>query len=177
MVNVRTRLVGVMALLLTVGAVPSIVGVARAADAPPELPAYFTATNADAAKPTWPDPTGAAAGVWATPAGDGKGDVPSELSNTDLYDRIVHNLFSINMVWTLIAGFLVMFMQAGFAMVETGLCRAKNAAHTIGMNFMIYPLGLLAFWAYGFAIGWGNWFNGPVAAGLVFVARPRHCRC
>ena len=46
----------------------------------------------------------------------------------NLYDRIAHNLFSINMVWVLIAGFLVMFMQAGFAMVETGLCRAKNAA-------------------------------------------------
>ena len=69
------------------------------------------------------------------------------------------------MVWTLIAGFLVMFMQAGFAMVETGLCRAKNAAHTIAMNFMIYPLGCIAFWAYGFALGWGNWFNGPVAPG------------
>lgn len=66
------------------------------------------------------------------------------------------------MVWTLIAGFLVMFMQAGFAMVETGLCRSKNAAHTISMNFMIYPLGCIAFWAYGFALGWGNWFNGPV---------------
>src|SRR5207245_6655448 len=33
------------------------------------------------------------------------------------------------------------------------------------MNFMIYPLGCLAFWAYGFGIGWGNWFNGPVAPG------------
>ena len=47
-------------------------------------------------------------------------------------------------------------------MVETGLCRSKNAAHTISMNFMIYPLGCIAFWAYGFALGWGNWFNGPV---------------
>jgi ammonium transporter, Amt family len=45
------------------------------------------------------------------------------------------------------------------------LCRAKNSAHTIAMNFMVYPLGYLAFWAYGFAIGWGNWFNGPVAPG------------
>jgi Amt family ammonium transporter len=56
-------------------------------------------------------------------------------------------------------------MQAGFAMVETGMCRAKNAAHTIAMNFMIYPLGCLGFWVYGFAIGWGNWFNGPVPPG------------
>ena len=50
-------------------------------------------------------------------------------------------------------------------MVETGLCRAKNASHTSAMNFMIYPLGGLAFWVYGFAIGWGNWWNGPVPPG------------
>ena len=49
--------------------------------------------------------------------------------------------------------------------VETGLCRAKNAAHTAAMNLMIYPLGCLAFWVYGFAIGWGNWWNGPVPPG------------
>src|SRR5574341_512233 len=49
--------------------------------------------------------------------------------------------------------------------VETGLCRAKNAAHTAAMNFLIYPLGCLGFWAYGFAIGWGNWWNGPVPPG------------
>jgi Amt family ammonium transporter len=136
------------------------------ADAPPpQVPAYFSGTN-EAGKPAaWPDQTGAASGVWATPAGDAKGDVPTALGPTDLYDRIVHNMFSINMVWTLITGFLVMFMQAGFAMVETGMCRAKNASHTIAMNFMIYPLGCLGFWVYGFAIGWGNWFNGPVPPG------------
>ena len=85
-------------------------------------------------------------------------------------------MFSINMVWTLIAGFLVMFMQAGFACVETGLCRAKNASHTLAMNLMIYPLGCFAFWAYGFAIGWGNWWNGPVPPGWYAVARARACR-
>jgi Amt family ammonium transporter len=66
------------------------------------------------------------------------------------------------MVWTLVTGFLVMFMQAGFMMVEVGLCRAKNSAHTAGMNLMIYPLGCLGFWIYGFAIGWGAYWNGPV---------------
>jgi Amt family ammonium transporter len=138
---------------------------AEPAAAPPALPSYFSGANADAAKPTWPDPTGGAAGVWATPAGDGKGDVPGTLALPDLYDRVAHNLFSINVVWTLVTGFLVMFMQAGFMFVETGLCRAKNASHTSAMNFLIYPLGCLGFWAYGFAIGWGNWFNGPVAPG------------
>ena len=128
------------------------------------LPAYFTATN-DPQKPAWPDATGGASGVWATPASDGKGDVPEQLKPTDLYDRILHNLYSINYVWVLIAGFLVMFMQAGFMLVETALCRAKNSAHTAAMNLMIYPLGCLAFWVYGFAIGWGNWWNGPVPPG------------
>jgi Amt family ammonium transporter len=164
LMNVRKRVVGVLALLLLTGVMLAVVGGARAEDTP-QLPAYFTSTNADAAKPTWPDPTGASSGVWAAPAGDGKGDVPSALSTTDLYDRIAHNLYSINYVWALVAGFLVMFMQAGFMLVETGLCRAKNAAHTAAMNLMIYPLGCLAFWVYGFAIGWGNWWNGPVAPG------------
>ena len=145
---------------------------AAAAPAAPTLPAYFSGNNADPKKPTWPDPNGGAAGATAAPAGDGKGDVPSALSNADLFDRIAHNVFSINMVWVLIAGFLVMFMQTGFAMVETGLCRAKNAAHTMSMNFMVYPLGCLAFWAFGFALGWGNWINGPVAPGWYSTLGP-----
>ncbi|HEX4147554.1 MAG TPA: hypothetical protein VHY20_01145, partial [Pirellulales bacterium] len=133
---------------------------AEAAPASP-IPEYFAGANPK----KWPDPTGANAGYWTTPSDTpGDGD-PSKLGSADLYDRIAHNLFSINMVWTLVAGFLVMFMQAGFSMVEAGLCRAKNAAHTMAMNFMIYPLGCIAFWAYGFALGWGNWFNAPVAPG------------
>jgi Amt family ammonium transporter len=129
----------------------------------PQVPPYFTATSPDAEKPLWPDAGGGNSGYWAVPATGG--DVPSALSVADLYDRVAHNLFSINFVWVLVTGFLVMFMQAGFMFVETGLIRAKNAAHTAGMNFMIYPLGCLAFWAYGFAIGWGNWWNGPVPPG------------
>jgi Amt family ammonium transporter len=167
--NVTTRITK-RAILRWVGAVALLAAAAGSAAAQeaapaPALPSYFSSTNADAAKPTWPDPTGGAAGVWFAPAGDGKGDVPTSLSAADLYDRIAHNGFAINMVWALVTGFLVMFMQAGFMFVETGLIRSKNAAHTAAMNFMIYPLGCLGFWAYGFAIGWGNWFNGPVAPG------------
>ena len=72
-------------------------------------------------------------------------------------DASAANTVAINFVWTLVAGFLVMFMQAGFAMVETGLCRAKNAGHTMSMNMMVYPLGCIAFYVYGFALGWGKW--------------------
>ena len=154
---------GAPAVEATMDAAPA----APAASTPaPKLPTYFTATSDDPKKPAaWPDPTGAASGVWATPAGDGKGDIPEKLSIQDVYDRVTHNLYSINYVWALVAGFLVMFMQAGFMLVETGLCRAKNASHTAAMNLMIYPLGCLAFWVYGFAIGWGNWWNGPVPPG------------
>jgi Amt family ammonium transporter len=63
---------------------------------------------------------------------------------------------SLNLVWTLFAGFLVMFMQAGFALVETGLARAKNVAHTMGMNFFVYSIGIIGFWAVGFALQMGG---------------------
>ncbi|MGZ5133171.1 MAG: ammonium transporter [Caldimonas sp.] len=77
-----------------------------------------------------------------------------------------HTFFSVNFVWVLIAGFLVIFMQAGFAMVETGLVRAKNAAHTISMNFAVYALGMLGFFVTGFALMCGG-FNGTAIGGPV----------
>src|SRR6478609_6333019 len=73
-----------------------------------------------------------------------------------LADNVGHNRVAINFMWTLFTGFLVMFMQAGFALVETGLCRAKNAAHTMAMNFLIYPLGMLGFYVCGFAFMFGG---------------------
>ena len=66
------------------------------------------------------------------------------------------NEMHINISWTLITGYLVMFMQAGFALVETGFTRAKNVAHTMMMNFMVYGLGMLGFWVCGFAIQYGG---------------------
>src|SRR5579859_6231012 len=67
-----------------------------------------------------------------------------------------HNKISINFVWLMIGGFLVFFMQAGFALVETGLTRAKNVAHTMAMNFFIYPAGVIGFFISGFAIMFGG---------------------
>src|SRR5882672_8164494 len=63
---------------------------------------------------------------------------------------------SANVMWTLITGFLVMFMQAGFALVETGLTRSKNVAHTMAMNFLVYCIGILGFWSFGFALQMGG---------------------
>lgn len=63
---------------------------------------------------------------------------------------------ALNFVWVLIAAFMVMFMQAGFAMVETGLVRAKNVAHTMAMNFLVYSIGILGYWAVGFGLQMGG---------------------
>src|SRR5215813_3019008 len=82
-----------------------------------------------------------------------------ETGNTALIEAvntIGHNKIAINIVWTLITGFLVMFMQTGFAMLETGFCRAKNAAHTMAMNIGVYAIGLLGFWICGYALQMGG---------------------
>jgi len=74
----------------------------------------------------------------------------------DLAKSVGDSQTAINIMWTLVAGFLVMLMQAGFAMVETGLIRAKNVAHTMGMNFLVYSIGVIGFWAVGFALQMGG---------------------
>jgi len=63
---------------------------------------------------------------------------------------------AINFAWTLIAAFLVFFMQAGFAMVEAGFSRAKNVVAVLTKNFMDALIGGLAFWAFGFALMFGG---------------------
>ena len=68
----------------------------------------------------------------------------------------------VNIIWTLSAAFLVMFMQSGFALLETGLTRQKNVAHTMAMNFAVYAIGILSFYFVGFGIMAGGW--GPVVA-------------
>jgi ammonium transporter, Amt family len=83
-------------------------------------------------------------------------DTNKGLTLADTVNQVGQNRIAINFVWTLITGFLVMFMQAGFALVETGLCRAKNANHTMMMNFMVYGFGLFAFWVCGFALQMGG---------------------
>jgi ammonium transporter, Amt family len=62
----------------------------------------------------------------------------------------------LNFVWVILAGSLVFFMQAGFALVETGFTRAKNAAHTMGMNLMVFLVGAIGFFLVGFPLMFGN---------------------
>ncbi|GMR04486.1 MAG: ammonium transporter [Thermodesulfobacteriota bacterium] len=62
---------------------------------------------------------------------------------------------NLDFVWTLVAAFLVFLMQAGFAMVETGFTRAKNAINIMMKNLMDFSVGSLAFWAVGFGLMFG----------------------
>jgi Amt family ammonium transporter len=81
-------------------------------------------------------------------------ELTKELADTK--QLVLAGQTALNIVWTLVTGFLVMFMQAGFALVETGLTRAKNVAHTMGMNFLVYSIGVLGFWAIGFGLQMGG---------------------
>ncbi len=65
-------------------------------------------------------------------------------------------LFGANYVWIMICAFMVFFFQCGFAMVETGFCRAKNAAHTMTMNFMVFLVGAVGYFLVGFALQMGG---------------------
>ena len=62
------------------------------------------------------------------------------------------NSSMITVMWTLISAFLVIFMQAGFGMMETGFTRAKNAGHTMAMTMMVFVLGVLGYWICGYAL-------------------------
>ena len=67
-----------------------------------------------------------------------------------------HLRISINFVWLLITGFMVLFMQVGFAFLVTGLTRAKNAGHMMMMNLSSFVLALLAYYVCGFAFQFGG---------------------
>ncbi|HZX97016.1 MAG TPA: hypothetical protein VFE90_21030, partial [Myxococcales bacterium] len=129
-----------------------------AATAPAASPATAELREAAAKAPTAADLakgdpggtlTGSIADVTVT-------DAKAGVTLGDVGSQVGQNKVAINFVWTLICGFLVMFMQAGFAMVESGLCRVKNANHTYMMNFFVYGCGLLAYWLMGFAIQMGG---------------------
>ncbi len=102
--------------------------------------------------PKNPDPAGATTGTVADVTAAKTGSP----TTTELADQVGKNKVSINMVWLLLTGFLVFFMQAGFALVETGLTRAKNVGHTMAMNLFVYPAGALGFFICGFAIMFGG---------------------
>jgi ammonium transporter, Amt family len=63
---------------------------------------------------------------------------------------------ALDTLWVLLTAFLVFFMNAGFALVESGLCRAKNAVNILAKNFIVFAASSLAFWVIGFGLMFGN---------------------
>ena len=97
------------------------------------------------------DPGGTITGTISdVPAADSKVGV----TLTDIANQVGQNKIAVNFMWTLVTGFLVMFMQAGFAMVESGLCRVKNANHTYMMNFFVYTAGSSPTGSWGSPYKW-----------------------
>lgn len=87
----------------------------------------------------------------------------------EMADAIANYKVSIDTVWTLMTAMLVFFMNLGFGMVESGLCRAKNTVNILAKNFIVFAISSLAFWiiGWGFMFGDGNAFLG--LKGLLFV--------
>src|SRR3954469_23829759 len=79
----------------------------------------------------------------------------AEPSLSDVANATEKNRVAINIVWLMVGGVLVLFMQAGFALVETGFTRAKNAAHTMMMNMVIFALGVVGWFIAGYALMFG----------------------
>ena len=77
---------------------------------------------------------------------------------------------ALDMIWLVVAAALVFFMQAGFAMVETGLTRAKNASNILMKNLMDFSVGALAYWAIGWALMYGSSAGGFIGTDQFFLA-------
>src|SRR5437016_3484386 len=88
-------------------------------------------------------------------------------------DALTHGEIGLNLLWIVIGAVLVIFMQAGFALVETGFCRAKHAAHVVSTNFAIFGLGFVGYYLVGYAFMFGGFnttllgFNKPVGNALI----------
>jgi len=98
------------------------------------------------------DPSGASIGT----VNDITAQVVGKPTQSEILTQIGKNKMAVNFVWVIMTGMLIFFFQCGFAMVETGFCRAKNALHTMAMNFMVFIVGAIGYFLVGFAIQFGG---------------------
>ena len=73
--------------------------------------------------------------------------------------------FLANNLWLLVATILVIFMNAGFAMVEAGMCRSKNAVNILAKNLFVFALAVTAYWFVGFGL---MYYGKPIIPGALF---------
>jgi Amt family ammonium transporter len=82
--------------------------------------------------------------------------VYSGVASAQEADAVAELGLQMNLLWVIIGAVLVIFMQAGFALVETGFCRAKHAAHVVSTNFAIFGLGFVGFMFVGYSFAFGG---------------------
>jgi len=157
LVDLVRRTAALFALALALGALPALV---RADDAAPPAPDpsglatgdRTSVVDAGGTAFVVPEP---AEGAPSTDHDEYKAASEKEPLALKLADAVGHIRIATNTAWTLNTGYLVLFMQAGFALLTCGLVRKKNAGHLMMLNFAAYVFAFLAYWAVGFAFQWG----------------------
>ena len=77
---------------------------------------------------------------------------------------------SLDILWLLVAGSLVFFMNAGFAMLEAGLCQTRNSTNVLAKNLIVFCISIFAFWTLGFGLMFGNGNSWIGTTGFFFKA-------
>lgn len=127
--------------------------------------AFLMAPRLFADQPAAPAVEAAAPAAAAAPAEA----TPAPQFTQETADAVANTKVALDTVWVLFTGFLVFFMNLGFGMVESGLCRSKNAVNILAKNFIVFGISSLAFYflGWGLMFGDGNGFMG--LKGLFFV--------
>ncbi len=91
-----------------------------------------------------------AAGLYAADA------APAAVTQSALDELKRSMAVGVDTVWVLFTAILVFFMNLGFAMVESGLCRAKNTVNILAKNFIVFAISSISFWIIGWGLMFGN---------------------
>ena len=94
------------------------------------------------------------------------------LGEKGLAESLKNLQVGVDTLWVLIAAFLVFFMNLGFAMVESGLCRAKNTVNILAKNFIVFAIASISFYVIGWGLMFGNGSSFMGLEGLFFAGGP-----
>ncbi len=98
--------------------------------------------------------------------------LPAFAQEQESVDKINSLTIAIDTLWVMVAGFLVFFMNLGFGMVESGLCRAKNTVNILAKNFIVFAIASISFWVIGWGLMFGNGNGFLGLEGLFFASGP-----
>jgi Amt family ammonium transporter len=122
----------------------------------------------DLAAPTTGAPATAAPAAAARP--ESSAPAPAPVFTKEMADAIASQKVALDTIWVMVAAFLVFFMNLGFALVESGFCRAKNTVNILFKNFVVFAVASIAFLVVGFGVMFGD--GNPLfgQAGLFFAS-------